>query len=105
MAAMGQKETKVTDFCSELAIIIRQTLYRHIAPDGPLRQDGLKVVEEGKIRYGKKNDCRDPAYPIGLPRFSVQLLLRPQRRTPAVSSEKRPYRALPAQSGPSLALG
>jgi hypothetical protein len=73
MAALGQKETKVTDFCSELAIIIRQTLYRHIAPDGPLRQDGLKVVEEGKIRYGKKNDCRYPAYP----RFSVQLLLRP----------------------------
>ena len=54
MAAMGQKETKVTDFCSELAIITRQTLYRRVAPDGTLRQDGLKVVEEGKIRYGKK---------------------------------------------------
>jgi len=51
---MGQKETKVTDFCSELAIITRQRLYRHVAPDGTLRQDGLKVVEEGKIRYGKK---------------------------------------------------
>jgi hypothetical protein len=33
MAAMGQKETKVTDLCSELAIT-RQTLYRHVAPDG-----------------------------------------------------------------------
>src|SRR5271157_2538637 len=29
MAAMGQKETKVTDLCSELAIT-RQTLYRHV---------------------------------------------------------------------------
>ena len=53
MAAMGQKETKVTDLCSELAIT-RQTLYRHVAPDGTLRKDGLKVIEGGKIRYGKK---------------------------------------------------
>ena len=53
MAAMGQKETKVTDLCSELAIT-RQTLYRHVAPDGTLRKDGLKVVEGGKIRSGKK---------------------------------------------------
>ena len=53
MAAMGQKETKVTDLCSELAIT-RQTLYRHVAPDGTLRKNGLKVVEGGKIRSGKK---------------------------------------------------
>ena len=53
MVAMGQKETKVTDLCSELAIT-RQTLYRHVAPDGTLRKDGLKVVEGGKIRSGKK---------------------------------------------------
>jgi hypothetical protein len=53
MAAMGQKETKVTDLCSELAIT-RQTLYRHVAPDGTLRTDGLKVVEGGKIRGKKK---------------------------------------------------
>ena len=44
MTAMGQKETKVTDLCSELAIT-RQTLYRHVAPDGTLRKDGLKVVD------------------------------------------------------------
>ena len=49
----GQKETKVTDLCSELAIT-RQTLYRHVAPDGTLRKDGLKVVEGGKIRGKKK---------------------------------------------------
>jgi hypothetical protein len=53
MAAMGQKETKVTDLCSELAIT-RQTLYRHVAPNGTLRKDGLKVVEGGKTRSGKK---------------------------------------------------
>jgi hypothetical protein len=39
MAATGQKETKVTDLCSELAIA-RQTLYRHVAPDGTLRKMG-----------------------------------------------------------------
>jgi hypothetical protein len=37
MAAMGQKETKVTDLCSELAIT-GQTLYRHLAPDGDAAQ-------------------------------------------------------------------
>ena len=49
---MGQKETKLTDLCSELAIT-RQTLYRRVALDGTLRKDGLKVDEGGKIRYGK----------------------------------------------------
>jgi hypothetical protein len=42
MAAMGQKERKVTDLCNKLAIT-RQTLYRHVTPDGTLRK--------GKIRY------------------------------------------------------
>jgi len=46
MAAMGQKETKVADLCNELGIT-RQTLYRHVAPDGTLRKDGVKVVVEG----------------------------------------------------------
>jgi hypothetical protein len=55
MAAMGRRETKVTDLCSELCIT-RQTLYRHVAPDGTLRKDGLKVVEGGltRNRHGKK---------------------------------------------------
>jgi AcrR family transcriptional regulator len=35
MAAMGQKETKVADLCSELGVT-RQTLYRHVAPNGTL---------------------------------------------------------------------
>jgi DNA invertase Pin-like site-specific DNA recombinase len=43
MAAMGQPETKVGALCSELGIT-RQTLYRHVAPDGRLRDDGEKVL-------------------------------------------------------------
>ena len=55
MAAMGQKETKVNDLCKELAIT-RQTLYRHVAPNGTLRNDGLKVIDGGQTRnrHGKK---------------------------------------------------
>jgi DNA invertase Pin-like site-specific DNA recombinase len=43
MAAMGQPETKVGDLCNELGIT-RQTLYRHVAPDGSLRKDGEKLL-------------------------------------------------------------
>jgi hypothetical protein len=39
---------------SAVTRITRQTLYRHVAPDGTLRMDGLKVIEGGKIRYGQK---------------------------------------------------
>jgi DNA invertase Pin-like site-specific DNA recombinase len=43
MAAMGQSETKIADLCNELGIT-RQTLYRHVAPDGSLRDDGEKLL-------------------------------------------------------------
>ena len=43
MAAMGQKETKVSDLCAELGVT-RQTLYRHVSPSGELRPDGSKVL-------------------------------------------------------------
>lgn len=43
MAAMGQPETKVGELCNELGIT-RQTLYRHVAPDGGLRDDGKKLL-------------------------------------------------------------
>src|SRR5207244_11138203 len=59
MAAMGQKETKVADLCSELGIT-RQTLYRHVAPDGTLRKDGLRYLKEERYAV-RKNDCRAPA--------------------------------------------
>ena len=43
MAGMGKSETKVSDLCRELDIT-RQTLYRHISPQGELRSDGMKLL-------------------------------------------------------------
>lgn len=43
-AAMGKPETSVANLCEELGIT-RQTLYRHVAPDGNLRQDGENVLK------------------------------------------------------------
>ena len=47
MAAMGQPETKVGDLCNELGIT-RQTLYRHVAPDGKLRDGGKRLLKGTK---------------------------------------------------------
>jgi DNA invertase Pin-like site-specific DNA recombinase len=44
MAAMGKPETKVAQLCAELGIT-RQTLYRHVAPDGSPRSDGLRLLK------------------------------------------------------------
>src|SRR5262245_14071902 len=44
MAAMGQPETKVSALCRELGVT-RQTLYRHVGPDGALRPDGRKLLD------------------------------------------------------------
>lgn len=46
MASMGRPETKVSTLCQELGIT-RQTLYRHISPDGQLRADGIKLLNRG----------------------------------------------------------
>lgn len=46
MAAMGQPETQVGALCRELGIT-RQTLYRHVSPDGQLRDDGQKLIKSG----------------------------------------------------------
>jgi hypothetical protein len=43
MSAMGKPETMIGELCKELGIT-RQTLYRHIAPDGSLREDGKKIL-------------------------------------------------------------
>ena len=43
-AAMGKPETKVSHLCEELGIT-RQTLYRHVSPDGTLRCDGKKILK------------------------------------------------------------
>jgi DNA invertase Pin-like site-specific DNA recombinase len=45
MASMGKPETKINDLCKELGIT-RQTLYRHIAPNGVLREDGEKLLKK-----------------------------------------------------------
>ncbi len=42
-AAMGKPETIVADLCEELGIT-RQTLYRHVTPDGQIRPDGEKLL-------------------------------------------------------------
>ena len=63
MAAMGQPETKVGDLCRELGVT-RQTLYRHVDPDGNLREYGKKLLA-GKVR-------------LGLSDFPVPLLPNPQ---------------------------
>jgi hypothetical protein len=43
---MGQPETVVGDLCGELGVT-RQTLYRHVSPNGELRPDGLKLLSRG----------------------------------------------------------
>ncbi|MBV8142116.1 MAG: helix-turn-helix domain-containing protein [Verrucomicrobia bacterium] len=35
---MGQPKTKVADLCRELGVT-RQTLYRHVSPQGALREE------------------------------------------------------------------
>jgi len=47
MAAMGQPETKVGEFCRELGVS-RPTLYRHVSPKGALRPDGQKMLGRRK---------------------------------------------------------
>jgi DNA invertase Pin-like site-specific DNA recombinase len=54
MASMGQKETRVGDLCAELGIT-RQTLYRHVSPDGSLRPDGTKLLGSGKPTTAKSS--------------------------------------------------
>jgi DNA invertase Pin-like site-specific DNA recombinase len=46
LAAMGKRQTKVGELCRELGVT-RQTLYRHVAPDGSLRPDGRKLLDGG----------------------------------------------------------
>ena len=48
MAAMGKPETVVSQLCKELGVT-PQTLYRHVGPDGSLRDAGRKRL---KIQQG-----------------------------------------------------
>lgn len=42
--AMEKSETNVSELCRELGIT-RQTLYRHVSPNGELRKDGKKLLQ------------------------------------------------------------
>lgn len=44
-AAMGEPETKIAPLCRELGVS-RQTLYRHVGPDGALREHGSKLLSQ-----------------------------------------------------------
>jgi DNA invertase Pin-like site-specific DNA recombinase len=44
MMAMGQSGTNIGDLCREWGVT-RQTLYRHVGPDGALRHDGQKLLQ------------------------------------------------------------
>lgn len=44
-AAMGKKETIVSNLCAELGVT-RATLYRYIGPEGQLREHGKRVLAE-----------------------------------------------------------
>jgi len=43
-AAMGKKETKVSELCAELRVT-RVTLYRYVGPQGELRDHGRRVLQ------------------------------------------------------------
>lgn len=43
MASMSSRDTNIGALCRELGIT-RQTLYRHLAPDGTLREHGKKLL-------------------------------------------------------------
>jgi DNA invertase Pin-like site-specific DNA recombinase len=42
-AAMGQRETRVSELCTELGIS-RTALYRYVSPDGALRENGKRLL-------------------------------------------------------------
>jgi DNA invertase Pin-like site-specific DNA recombinase len=48
MASMGKRDPSVGALCEELGIT-RQTLYRHVAPDGTLRADGKKALDPSRF--------------------------------------------------------
>jgi len=48
-SSMGRPDASVTDLCAELGIS-RQTLYRHVGPDGSLRPYGERIMAAGHHR-------------------------------------------------------
>jgi DNA invertase Pin-like site-specific DNA recombinase len=52
-AAMGRREIRVGELCAELGIT-RQTLYRHMDPQGRLRPDGEKLLRHRHTGRGRR---------------------------------------------------
>src|SRR3954471_7042626 len=51
-ATMGRRETGVAELCAELGIT-RQTLYRHVDPEGRLRPDGERLLRHRHAGRGQ----------------------------------------------------
>lgn len=51
-AAMQKSDTKISALCTELGIT-RQTLYRHLNPNGQLRSDAYKLMQGSQKRFEK----------------------------------------------------
>ena len=47
--SMGRPDTEVGALCAELGIT-RQTLYRHVSPEGEPRPDGLRLLAGRKTQ-------------------------------------------------------
>jgi DNA invertase Pin-like site-specific DNA recombinase len=48
LATIGQPETRIDALCRELGVS-RQTLYRHVGPDGSLRPDGHRLLARSAV--------------------------------------------------------
>lgn len=51
-AVMGKPETKIGELCKELGVT-RQSLYRHVCPEGNLRPYGEKLLGKSEKREGR----------------------------------------------------
>ena len=69
-AAMGQPGTKVGELCAELGVT-RQTLYRHVDPNGALRPDGDKLLARKKSQTPPAAPAQTSASAEPLKRTSV----------------------------------
>lgn len=61
-AAMGQPNTKVGELCAELGVT-RQTLYRHVDPQGGLRPDGEKLLGRRSPAAARRPSSSAPERP------------------------------------------
>lgn len=52
--ALANRDTQVSELCRELGVS-RQTLYRHVDPNGGLRPDGQKLLRPQKRNTPKEN--------------------------------------------------